>query len=38
MYAVHFYNFGYRVHFSTFEKAKEHGEKSGFQYIILKEE
>jgi hypothetical protein len=37
MFACMFYNFGYRVHFSTFEAAKAHGEKSGFQYIILEE-
>jgi len=37
MFACVFYNFGYRVHFDTYEEAKAHGDKSGFQYTILEE-
>lgn len=34
MWACRFYNFDFTVHFDTQEKAEQHGQKSGFQYVV----
>ena len=38
MYAVYFYSFDYTHWFNTYEDAKKHGERSGFQYTITYKE